>query len=122
MHYRVFIVFPLLSGMTQALVRRYPAGSVYSSMASSASGAMASSVAFGNVTFSTGSGAVPSSAASGAMASSAASGAMASSVASEVMSAPVVSGAMSTSLSGAIPTSDFVYTSMAYTSLPSTTV
>lgn len=35
MHYRVFVVLPLLSGMTQALVRRYPAGSVYSSMASS---------------------------------------------------------------------------------------
>lgn len=106
MHYRVFVVFPLLSGMTQALVRRYPADSVYSSVASSA--------------------------ASGAMVSSAVSGAMASSVASEVMSTPVVSGAMSTYLSGAmctctpvvsgaIPTSDFVYTSMAYTSLPSNT-
>ena len=115
MHYRVFVVFPLLSGMTQALVRRYPADSVYPSMASSVvSGAMAYS------------------AASGAMVSSAVSGVMASSVASEVISTPVVSGAMSTYLSGAmytctpvvsgaIPTSDFVYTSMAYNSLPSNT-
>ena len=64
--------------------------------------------------------------------SSSASGAIVPSVASEVMSTPVVSGAVSTYLSGAmctctpvvsgaIPTSDFVYTSMAYNSLPSNT-